>query len=129
MDQCMFKAVEQIRPYLKNGIPEMHIPSSNPLKIKTATLDAGHSFKATFENIEIYGLTNFKLNYIKWNFDTKLMEFNTDFNDAIVETDYRIGGKLLFLELDGCGRANATVGMFCVDYRLQRHNFYICRTC
>lgn len=104
--------MEDIRPRLPNGIAEMHIPKMEPLRIQSAVLESGNDLRVDFNNIDLYGLTNFKL--LDGNFDLKSDAVRVDllFGKVYGEADYTIKGKLLFFNLNGAGRVNGTLREF-----------------
>lgn len=110
MSKCLSKAVEALQPLLKDGIPEMHIPPIEPLTLQSVTFDTGKAFKAYFTNVLVHRLSEFKLNNVAFDFDKKELEIKIDFYNVYAEADYKIDGKLLFLELNGAGRSNGSVG-------------------
>lgn len=109
MTQCLTKAVEVLHPLLKTGIPEMHIPPIEPLIVQKVVFDSGATFAATFENIVIHQLSGFTLTDARFDFDRKNLEIELEFYNVWADADYKIKGKLLFLQLDGTGRANGSV--------------------
>lgn len=67
--ECIKGSIEKLRPLLKKGIPELGIPSCEPLIIPEVILDQGTgavSIKANYKNIKVYGPSNFMLKTIKW---------------------------------------------------------------
>lgn len=112
MTQCFTKALAVLHPHLKAGIPEMHIPAIEPLTVQSVTFDSGSTFKAQFEGIRLFGLSSFQLKDVKFDFDTKTLDLVLDFFDLKADSNYKITGKLLFLELDGSGLANASVSEY-----------------
>nr|CAH7720599.1 unnamed protein product [Callosobruchus chinensis] len=90
INSCLQRNTELIRPRLKNGIPEMHIPSFNPLVISQATLNGGVNFEATFNNVRE-----------KFRF-----EIDIHFDRLRITSDYKINGRLLVLQLNGEGPAD-----------------------
>ncbi|CAH1963277.1 unnamed protein product [Acanthoscelides obtectus] len=107
---CVLKNLEVIRPKLAQGIPEMSIPSLNPLEIPAATLDSGGSFKADFKNIRVYGGDKFVVKKFdltvkdKFHFDLDLY-----LNDLRIICDYKIDGNILVLRLNGHGLMTANM--------------------
>ncbi|VEN40100.1 unnamed protein product [Callosobruchus maculatus] len=107
INSCLQRNTEIIRPRLKNGIPEMHIPSFNPLVISQATLNGGDNFEATFKNIRIYGADNFVLDKFEVTMKEKFrFEIDIHFDRLRILSDYKINGRLLVLQLNGEGPAD-----------------------
>lgn len=42
-----------MRPMMKRGIPELFVPSMDPLEIPEASLSGSQSFQASFKNIQV----------------------------------------------------------------------------
>lgn len=68
LDTCIKNSVGELRPLLIKGIPELNIPSCEPLRVPEVVIDQGNgavSLKSTYKNIEIYGPSKFIINQIK----------------------------------------------------------------
>lgn len=68
MNDCLKRMVENIRPHISKGIPEMHILPLDPMAVPTVTLNQGSrsmNFKAVFTDLKGYGAKNFQLQNIK----------------------------------------------------------------
>lgn len=109
---CIISAMEALRPRLPAGIPEMHIPRMEPLLIESAVLESGNDLIVNFKNMNLYGLTTFKP--ISGNFDIKnnFVKMDLHFDKLWAEGEYKIKGKLLFLNLNGAGQINGTISKF-----------------
>lgn len=86
----------------------MRIPQFEPLMVPLAALDSGSHFNARFENIAVTGMTRFKLKNFDVEVDTDTVNIGLFFDKLSGLSDYKIKGKILFLEVDGGGRANIT---------------------
>lgn len=104
----MLRAVEDIRPHLSQGIPEMRIPKMEPLLVSSAALDSGN-FLAVFENLNLYGLVNFKVRHVDFDFERNVAKINVDFDKVDIYGDYRVKGRVLILDVNGSGRVNGTL--------------------
>lgn len=68
LNQCMMKSVEQIRPYLTRGIPELDIPPIEPIIIGdliVAESVPGQGVSITAKGVKAYGPSNFILKSLK----------------------------------------------------------------
>lgn len=92
----------------------MHIPQMEPLLVSSATLDSGN-FVAAFENSQLYGLSKFKIRDINFDVKNNKIALRVDFDEIQSFSDYRVKGRILILDLNGAGKANAT---FC-KYQLK----------
>lgn len=112
LPKCLLTAMESLRPRLPGGIPEMHIPKMEPLRVEKAVLESGNDLKLIFKNMDIYNLTTFKV--VNGEFDIKndFVKIDVNFDELSAEGEYSIKGKLLFLNLNGNGRVNGTLRKF-----------------
>lgn len=113
LSDCIVREMENLRPYLPQGVPEMHIPKMEPLRIESAVLESGNDLKVNFINVDLYGLTAFKL--ISGQFDIKndFVKVDLFFENLRSEGNYKVKGKLLFFDLNGAGKVNGTLRKFC----------------
>lgn len=102
MNLCLQKAIEDVKPRLPKGIPEMHIPQLEPVHITETTLSSG-DFQATFKNVVIKRASNFTVNKI--DFDVEHNEVTLQVYFPVIEfaSDYNVVGKVLVLQLNGSG--------------------------
>lgn len=82
----------------------MHIPSLDPLLVPHAELDTGETFKAIFDNILIYGLSNFTLKDLNLDLDGNVISIQLKFPKVRAMADYNIKGRILILQLNGAGK-------------------------
>ncbi|KAK9888496.1 hypothetical protein WA026_000747 [Henosepilachna vigintioctopunctata] len=103
LDKCILRAVEQIKPHLKKGIPELGIPSLDPLVVPYAGVSTGPDFNATFENIEVYNVYEFDLKKFAVDLDKIELDIELSIPNLRTKSKYSVNGKILFLELKGSG--------------------------
>lgn len=68
LDKCVVRAVDEVKPRLLNGIPEVNIPALEPFNVPTLKLDRtapNLRIKATLKNTKAYGGSNFKIEKLK----------------------------------------------------------------
>lgn len=104
--------MENLRPRLPQGIPEMHIIKLEPLLVKQAVLDSSNDLRVNFNDVNIYGLTGFKVDSVQFDIKNNFVKVDLGFDQVRGEGDYSIKGKLLFLNLNGAGRINGTFSEF-----------------
>lgn len=100
--------MEDIRPYLPEGIKELRIPPLEPLEVLHAELDTGDSFKAVFDNIRIYGLSDFIVKDVIVDYNATTLTLDLVFPLVRAMADYKIRGRLLILQLNGSGKSLGT---------------------
>lgn len=111
MMECISKNVEIIRPYLQKGIPEMLIPSINPLIVPRAEL-ATPNFNVTFIDIEVYNVELFDLHYIKLDLNNLKAQVNVTLFKLKFLSKYEAKGRVLVLDIDSKGNFEGTFGKF-----------------
>lgn len=68
ISSCILKGVEELRPRLKNGIPEVNLPALEPFTVPKLKLDrtaANLRIKATVKQAIAYGGSNFKIEKLR----------------------------------------------------------------
>ncbi|KAL5245198.1 hypothetical protein ACI65C_012608 [Semiaphis heraclei] len=100
--------LENIRPYISKGIPEMHILPLDPLTVPSVTLKQDSSgsvnFVALFTDLMGYGVKNFQINRINISFKNQSLEVDINLPLFRIESRYEINGKILVLPIKGNGK-------------------------
>lgn len=123
----MKNAAEEMRSRLPNGIPEMHIPSLDPMHIPHAELDTGASFKAVFDDIRIYGLSDFVLKSVKIDIKDNVIDVDLLFPLITAIADYNMKGRILILQLNGVGKAAGNYSkLLCVQKKTLAFKHFFC---
>ncbi|XP_045471921.1 circadian clock-controlled protein daywake-like [Harmonia axyridis] len=112
LTKCIRESIEFLRPQLKHGIPELTVPSIEPLFVKEVAILRGQSnnLKAFLRNINVYGASDFELTKLKVNVDKSIFRVGVKIPKLMMEGDYEIDAKILVVPIKGNGkfRANAT---------------------
>ncbi|XP_044752570.1 protein takeout-like [Coccinella septempunctata] len=103
LNECVAKAIHQVKPHLAEGIPEFQLPSMNPLFLPEASLESGENFKCTFKNIEVFYADEFILKNVDIDLKNNRVEMVIVFPRLRIKSIYAVSGKLLILQLDGSG--------------------------
>ena len=62
LNQCLYTAIEELRPLLARGVPEINLKPLEPLyidRIEFIDRQGGRDIRANFTNINVYGMSNF----------------------------------------------------------------------
>lgn len=102
---CLKKAIEDVKPRLPKGIPEMHIPQLEPVHITETTLSSG-DFQATFKNVVINRASNFTVSNIDFDVEHNKASLQVHFPVIEFASDYNVAGKVLVLQLNGSGKSH-----------------------
>lgn len=64
LNECLLKATETVKPFLIKGVPELNVPTIEPLIIPSIELEQGSqalNFKASLMNVTVHGLSSYHL--------------------------------------------------------------------
>lgn len=108
LEKCIIESLTTFRDKLKVGIPEYDVPSAEPMKLGHIQLLDSPSLKATADNVDIHGITNFKANSVSVDFDKMVVQFEVFFEKLMFEANYDIVVRILipvngrgFIRIDG----------------------------
>nr|XP_023022119.1 uncharacterized protein LOC111510433 isoform X2 [Leptinotarsa decemlineata] len=104
--ECLHRNIDTLRPMFLEGVPELQIPSLNPLLIDTVTFGDDVGIKVEFTNLRIYQLNNFTIEKLDLDLDNFKLDLTLTFPRLRILADCHITGKFLGLELDGRGPAD-----------------------
>lgn len=68
VNECLKTLLENLRPYITRGMPEMNILPLDPLEVPSVTLNQGSesvNFRAVFTDLKGYGAKNYQIQKIK----------------------------------------------------------------
>lgn len=110
-----------MRPYLSKGIPELSIPSCDPLEIDRINLkqDSGPiNLNSRFENIKIHGLSQFRIRAVRIDAEKAKFRLRLWFPELHMVADYYVKGKFLMVPMVGNGKStgNFCKGLLCIHF-------------
>ncbi|KAB0797251.1 hypothetical protein PPYR_08245 [Photinus pyralis] len=101
---CIKTSVELLRPRLKEGIPELDVPSLDPFYVPDHDLVMGSpSFKLLRRNTVAYGVSDFEIVKLKVNIPDLTFGIQVLIPLIIVEGDFDISAQIL-IPFKGQGR-------------------------
>ena len=103
---CIRKSILNLRPKLSTGIPELEIPSLDPLiipEVKVSQNAGAITLESTYQNITITGPTKFRLRTVRVDPKSDKFRMKIWFPDLQMKAHYDIKGKLLMMPLLGKG--------------------------
>ncbi|XP_054262405.1 protein takeout-like [Macrosteles quadrilineatus] len=133
VETCIRNSIEELRPYLRRGIPELKVPSLEPLVIKELVAAEGSGLKITTENLKVHGCANFTLVKLNVNLKTHQYQFNIKLPHLVLDGRYVIDGRVLLIPIRGKGRltgdifnakANVTLGGLIVKRKGEEYLHY-----
>ncbi|VEN48205.1 unnamed protein product [Callosobruchus maculatus] len=110
LEKCFKSSADELRPLLVKGIPELSIPSCEPLLIPEVVIDQGTgavSLKSVYKDIKVYGPTQFVIKQVVVDFDKDRMKIKIFLPHLRVECKYVIDGRILMMPISGNGLSNA----------------------
>ncbi|XP_045471922.1 uncharacterized protein LOC123678764 [Harmonia axyridis] len=118
LNECLLKATETVKPFLIKGVPELNVPTIEPLVIPQIELEQGSqalNFKASLRNVTVHGLSSYKLD--RFDFDVPNLQFfcGGHVEKLELEGKYKVTGKILIAPIQGEGVFTATVGKTRMD--------------
>lgn len=96
LNDCIVKSVNQIRPKLHEGIPELDVPPVDPLLIKERlTISDTADFKVVASNIRIYDSLDFEIKEFNIDLQNHKIDINLFFKKMRFENDYDVKVKII----------------------------------
>ncbi|XP_073983828.1 protein takeout-like [Rhodnius prolixus] len=106
LGNCIKDSLNQMKPLLRKGIPQLKIPSLDPMVIPRVNVKQGSgpvSMDSTFTNLKINGITDFTIKNIRPDLDNNQIDFEATLPYMYNVGDYKIEGKILVLPISGNG--------------------------
>ncbi|XP_055294865.1 circadian clock-controlled protein daywake-like [Sitodiplosis mosellana] len=103
---CMITSIETLRPKLVTGIPDLNIPSIEPMDIGNLLVSEAtqsNGLRITAKNIRAFGASTFKIKSLE------VVEYGQIYNAEVffpkleVEGTYEVNGQVLLLPIRGTG--------------------------
>ncbi|XP_023014651.1 protein takeout [Leptinotarsa decemlineata] len=110
LGKCIKRSVEELRPLLTKGIPELNIPSCEPLCIPEVVIDQGTgsvALKSVYKDIKVYGPSKFVIKQIKVDLEKNKMRMKVWLPHLEVICTYTMDGKILMMPISGTGLSRA----------------------
>ncbi|PZC76852.1 circadian clock-controlled protein daywake-like [Helicoverpa zea] len=102
---CIKEQIETALPKFTKGIPEMDVPSIDPVKLKNIEI-LGSGLNLTFSDAAMHGLSDCKLTDLKLEFTKTEGTFTLKFKGNLSLTaNYVADGRILILPIKGNGDA------------------------
>ncbi|RZC39113.1 takeout, partial [Asbolus verrucosus] len=112
VSKCVRDSVEVLRPRLKSGIPEIDVPSLEPLHLDEITIFRGEpssNLKAFLKNVEVHGAGDFQITKLKLNVDKNTYRVGVKFPKLVLDGEYDIDARLLVVPIKGTGKFAANI--------------------
>ena len=126
LSACITNSIEELKPRLINGIPELDVPGLEPLSLDSINIDSlggGTRLATNITNIKVYGASEFTILKLVptptkkgYNF-----RFNVNIPRIRIAADYELDSKILFLDLKGSGPFNANISDYHFECIMKGH--------
>ncbi|XP_063991774.1 uncharacterized protein LOC135170153 [Diachasmimorpha longicaudata] len=135
---CIKTSIESLRDNLRVGMPEIHVPSVEPLNIEEdLTIANSDTFKAQTHNTKVYGVSEFNLTRVSADLDNTTLEIDASFDKLKLEGDYDILAQILVpiraegpIEIDAVDITAKLVMKFkYIRHKGKEHIFFTSTTC
>ncbi|CAG9831391.1 unnamed protein product [Diabrotica balteata] len=106
INKCLINTFNHLRPYLKDGISDIDVPSIDPLVIDNLVMENGRGpvrVKAIFFNITTLGASNYTVSAIKTNLDKYIIELGIILPKVEVRGEYDVDGNVLLFPIKSKG--------------------------
>ncbi|XP_073947418.1 circadian clock-controlled protein daywake-like [Choristoneura fumiferana] len=124
VDKCIMNSVDELRPKISKGIPELDVPGIEPLSLGQIALargPQGAKLTAVVNDVKVRGPSNFIIQELKSDlnknrFDFKLLLPRLDFHGK-----YKMDIQVLLLRLQGRGNITGTFKEYACNVTMRGH--------
>ncbi|XP_012260221.2 uncharacterized protein LOC105688451 [Athalia rosae] len=103
MSACVKSSVENLRPILITGIPELDVPPIDPLHLDELELNLGRGINAKGVNLKLKGGKNFRIEDVQVDVKADTYSFVVSIPEIIAEGNYTIDATIASIPLKGHG--------------------------
>ncbi|KAM0731167.1 Circadian clock-controlled protein daywake [Formica fusca] len=105
-ETCISNSINDLKPYLKEGVPEYNIPSIEPLILKKLSVSPSSSLRIKLADVNVYDASSFEVTKMKIDFDKLFLVVDVELPNIFIEGKYDVDGKILLLPIRGSGPMN-----------------------
>ncbi|XP_057338859.1 putative beta-carotene-binding protein [Microplitis mediator] len=103
LNECVKNSVDTLRPKLRDGIPELDVPSTNPLFMEEGLpLADSPDFKAGAKNVKIFNALDFEVKRLNVDLENKKIDIDIFFKKMKLQGDYHVKAKIV-VPVEGSG--------------------------
>ncbi|XKL60767.1 hypothetical protein PGB90_007824 [Kerria lacca] len=130
LNQCLTYSANHLATQFRRGIPELGIGDVEPVLIDEINLALGsgpNGYRATFRDIEAYGVSNLTINSVRSDLNTLQFQLSFTVPKISVRAKYRSSGVLIMVQASGGGDYWGEYGKnaFCPCFKGVRAKVYI----
>ncbi|GAB6023682.1 hypothetical protein CHUAL_008444 [Chamberlinius hualienensis] len=105
-NDCLINFWQEIKPILKNGIPELNIPKLDPMSISNIEFSEGGSVvqgKAIFSNVMVVGIGDYVPKFVTVDTKSRVVKVALRVPVMYITGNYSIDGVVFLLPVKGNG--------------------------
>ncbi|KAB0798319.1 hypothetical protein PPYR_09312 [Photinus pyralis] len=111
-DKCLRKALNEVRPLFKDGVPKYGVDKFDPFFAKSVKFKRGlpnANVNLLLKNVYESGWTNSKITHLKTDLKNNKMVYRQVFPDKRLNGEFEIRGNILGNHLDNAGTWNLSL--------------------
>ncbi|KAB7496723.1 Protein takeout, partial [Armadillidium nasatum] len=112
LDSCLSDILEDIKPLLSQGLPDLNIPILEPVLLETlefAQQEGPVNIRARLKDVHVSGISNFTLQLLKTDLTNNEIKVKVHLPVLRVQGNYVLQGNLLLLPVTGEGPFRAVL--------------------
>ncbi|XP_052125480.1 protein takeout-like [Frankliniella occidentalis] len=106
LNECVKDSITKLRATFKKGIPELRVPSLDPMVVPRISLNQGNgpvSITSSFKDLHIQGFSDVQINSVKVDLPNFRIDVDCYLPWFYTWGDYDIKGQILILPISGNG--------------------------
>ncbi|KAG4080290.1 hypothetical protein HA402_010782 [Bradysia odoriphaga] len=106
INTCIKNTANRLAKFLRQGVPELEIYEVEPVLIDEIGISLGSGpdgYRASFRNIEAYGVSNLTVSNVKSDIETHQYQLTFEIPKISVKAQYRSSGVLILVRASGAG--------------------------
>ncbi|XP_068214566.1 protein takeout-like [Palaemon carinicauda] len=110
LNDCLKQTLEDLRPSLRTGIPELNLPRLEPMQVPNLVFqqrDGGVTIESTFTDLTVTGLSQFTTTLIDADPVTNTFRVGLNIPQLKIVGTYNLNGRVFILPIIGDGPFNA----------------------
>ncbi|XP_059049165.1 protein takeout-like [Achroia grisella] len=124
VDKCIINSVEELRPKMIEGIPELDVPGIEPLSLGQIALargPQGAKLTAVVNDVKVRGPSNFIIQELKSDLDKNRFDFKLLLPQLDFAGKYKMDIQVLLLRLQGRGNITGSFKDYACNVTMRGH--------
>ncbi|KAL1449828.1 hypothetical protein WDU94_002301 [Cyamophila willieti] len=126
LNECVKHSIENLRPFLAKGIPQLGIPPCEPLIIPELVMNQGSgavNVQSIYRNITIFGPSSYVVKAVRIDLDKKRIRVKIELPRLQLNADYMINGRILMMPISGAGQSEGNYTDITASLILQAESY------